>query len=109
MPFATDTTWPEGLLEIFEWRENNRPPLLAPYDTLLNYCFGDSFDSLVSRQDESVRRNHIDYAFVLVICDVQHRPVLLIDVKDDSWAVNPDLRVQADQQVRDWYSSAFES
>jgi hypothetical protein len=54
MPFSTDTacSWPPGLRTIFDICRQQREPLenryYGPYDKLLNYCFGDSFQYFVA-------------------------------------------------------------
>lgn len=68
MPFSTDNSWPALLLRIFEiYRDENKPlenRYHGPYNRLLNYCFGDSFNFFVSPQDppgDGVTRDALDF------------------------------------------------
>ena len=106
MPFSTDNSWPVGLLKIFEiCREVNRPlenHYYGPYDKLINYCFGDSFTFFVApqRPPDNASKEVIDFIVFLIVFDALRRPVLIAEVKDDSWASNPGLRLEADEQIR---------
>jgi hypothetical protein len=81
----------------------------GPYDKLLNYCFGDSFNFYVAPQnpprDDS--RDAIDSIF-LVVFDSEDKPVLLVEVKDDSWLEKAELRYRADDQMRSKYALMLE-
>ncbi|KAF8972306.1 hypothetical protein BDZ97DRAFT_1784118 [Flammula alnicola] len=55
MPFSVDTSWPQGLRQIFSiCRQQSQPfenRYYGPYDKLLNYCFEtDSFRFFVAPQ-----------------------------------------------------------
>ncbi len=105
MPFSTDTAWPQGLRTIFDICRQQREPLenryYGPYDKLLNYCFGDSFQYFVAPQrppsgSNLTLRDTVDFVTVvfLVVFDANdRRPVLIAEIKDDAWAHKADLRV----------------
>jgi len=103
MPFSTDNSWPAGLLKIFEiCREVNRPlenRYYGPYDKLINYCFGDSFTFFVAPQHppDNATKEAIDFIVFLIVFDALRRPVLIAEVKDDSRASNPGLRLLGDR------------
>ncbi|KAF9477780.1 hypothetical protein BDN70DRAFT_861334 [Pholiota conissans] len=111
MPFSTDTSWPPGLLKIFEPYRSKRPEdyiLFGHYDKLLNYCFGDSFEFFVLPQnplgDDISRDIDLgDFAAFLIVVDTERRPVLIAEVKDKEWAASENFRFEADKQLRRWY------
>ncbi|KAI8989015.1 hypothetical protein BD414DRAFT_322776 [Trametes punicea] len=86
MPFESDNAWPTGLVMIFDHARARYATFeshyYGPYDKLLNYCFGTSFQ----------------------FYDKNDKSVLIVDVKDDSWAQKAELRYRADKQMRDWYA-----
>ena len=46
-----------------------------------------------------------DYPKVcFVVWDWRHRPVLVAEIKDDSWADRADLRAEADDWMRQWFN-----
>src|SRR5258708_1336836 len=110
MPFSTDKSWPAGLLKIFKnCQEVNRPLencYYGPYDKLINYCFGDSFTFFIVPQHhlDNITKDIIDFIVFLVVFDTLCRPVLIVEVKDDRWASNPGLRLEADEQLRRRYN-----
>ncbi|KAJ7222070.1 hypothetical protein B0H12DRAFT_1151308 [Mycena haematopus] len=114
MPFATDTTWPLALQDIFAvFRATNGPlenRYYGAYDKLLNYCFPD-FDFVVSPQAPSKDndRDTVDSIVYLVVRDKKQRPLFLLEVKDDSHRDLPSLRQAADIQMRDRYNSLIYS
>ncbi|KAK2467553.1 hypothetical protein APHAL10511_000408 [Amanita phalloides] len=107
MPFQSDQTWPGGLLTIFNHARANRTSFesryYGPYDKLLNYCFGESFTFYVAPQNPP-RDGSIDFVVFLVVFDSNDRPVLIVEVKDDSWAEKAELRYRADDQMRGRYA-----
>lgn len=113
MPFETDTTWPAGLLNIFQICRQDLQHLenryYGPYNKLLSYCFGpESFDFFVAPQSppsEFSPRDTVDFIVFLVVFDRLRRPVLIAEIKDDAWANKADLRSKADEQVRQRYDS----
>jgi len=116
MPFTTDAAWPAGLLKIFEKCRQSRHELqplenryYGPYNKLLTYCFGpDTFEFFVAPQSppsELSPPDYFEYIVFLVVFDVQRRPVLLAEIKDDAWAIRPELRFKADDQIRQRYDS----
>ena len=113
MPLATDTAWPAGLLKIFEicrhelrLHENR---YYGPYIKLLTYCFGpDSYEFFVAPHiplTEFSTRDTVDPVVPLIVFDIQRRPVLMAQIKDDAWATRADLRFKADEQMRERYDS----
>jgi hypothetical protein len=109
MPFQQDSVWPAGLLTIFDHARAKNTMFenryYGPYDKLLNYCFGDSFSFYVAplnlTRDDG--RDSIDFVIFLVF-NSNDKPVLLVEVKDDSWAQKAELRYRADKQMRDRYA-----
>jgi len=114
MSFLTDNAWPAGLLTIFEQcraeREAFENRYYGPYDKLLNYCFGSDFTFYVAPQsppnDDS--RDAIEFVVFLVVFNSKKKPVLLVEVKDDSWAHRAELRYRADKQMHDRYDLMLE-
>ncbi|KAK2467505.1 hypothetical protein APHAL10511_000360 [Amanita phalloides] len=113
MPLSTDTTWPACLLKIFEICRNKLQPLesryYGPYTKLLTYCFGpDSFDFFVAPQSlpsEVSLHDAIDFVVFLIVFDADCRPMFIAEIKDDAWATKADLRLKADNQIRQRYDS----
>ncbi|KZT11627.1 uncharacterized protein LAESUDRAFT_720878 [Laetiporus sulphureus 93-53] len=104
MSFDTATSWPPGLLTIFD-HCRNRPTALenryyGPFDKLLNYCFGSSFDFYVAPQNPPTKLSRDSIVF-LVVRDRNDKPVLLVEIKDDGWAQKAELRYRADIQMRE--------
>jgi hypothetical protein len=75
----------------------------GPYDKFLNYCFGESFTFYIAPQNP-LRDDSRDSVVFLVVFDSKDRPVLLVEVKDDSWAEKAKLRYCADDQIRSRYA-----
>ncbi|KAF8163853.1 hypothetical protein B0H34DRAFT_341389 [Crassisporium funariophilum] len=113
MPFPTDVTWPAGLRTIFEICRREMQPLenryYGPYNKLLTYCFDpDSFEYFVAPQSPpsaSSPPDTIDFVVFLVVFDAHRRPVLIAEIKDDSWVDRADLRLKADVQMRQCYDA----
>jgi hypothetical protein len=116
MPFSTDTSWPEGLLKIFDvCRGQNtlKMPFEAryygPYDRLLNYAMIEDtyYAFFLAPQtppyDRSLPRLTIEMLIYLVVFDQQHKPVLFAVIEDDEWATTPHLRWKADTLMRCLY------
>ena len=110
MPFSTDNSWPAGLLKIFELCRKEGQPYenryYGPYTRLLAYCFGDSFTFFVGPQSapsDLVPRETVDFIVYVIVYDAAHRPVLMAEIKDDSWASNARNRLEADKQIRHRY------
>lgn len=90
MLFLTDNAWPTGLLTIFEQcyakHETFKNCYYGPYDKLLNYCFESDFIFYVALQsspnDDSC--DTINFIVFLVMFNSKKKPVLLVEVKDDS-------------------------
>jgi len=111
MPFSTDTAWPQGLHTIFEICRQREPlenRYYGPYNKLLNYCFGDSFQYFVAPQsppNDLLLHETVDFVVFLVVFDANRRPVLIAEIKDDGWAHRADLRYSADNQIRRRYDA----
>lgn len=109
MSFQTDNAWPAGLLTIFEHGRAKHSTFenryYGPYDKLLNYCFGSDFTFYVAPQNPpaSDSRDTVDFIVFLVVFNSDDKPVLIVEVKDDSWAQKAELRYRADKQMRDRY------
>ena len=103
MSFQSGDTWPIGLLTNFSHARAKRTSFenryYGPYDKLLNYCFGESFTFYIAPQNP-LRDDSRDSVIFLVVFDGKDRPVLLVEVKDDSWAEKAELRYCADDQIR---------
>ncbi|KAH9061733.1 hypothetical protein EDB83DRAFT_871050 [Lactarius deliciosus] len=108
MPFATDTSWPQGLLDIFNVSRNENAPVesryYGPYDRLFNYALIEgSFTLFLAPQsalDEVAAREAVDFVVFLVVFNQEKKPVLFAEIKDDKWANNPSRRLEADTQMR---------
>ena len=113
MPFTTDAAWPTGLLKIFEICRHELQPFenhyYGPYNKLLTYCFGpDSFGFFIAPHispNEFSPRDTVDFVVFLIVFDIQRRPVLIAEIKDDAWATKADQRFKANNQMRQWYDS----
>jgi hypothetical protein len=109
MPFQTDNAWPAGLLTIFEHGRAKHSTFencyYGPYDKLLNYCFGSDFTFYVAPQNPPASDSHdtVDFIVFLVVFNSDDEPVLIVEVKDDSWAQKAELRYRADKQMCDRY------
>jgi len=110
-PFQSDNAWPAGLITIFNHARAKRIGFenryYGPYDKLLNYCFGESFTFYVAPQNppRDDRHDVVDFVVFLVVFDSNDKPVLIVEVKDDSWA---ELRYRADEQMRNRFASMLD-
>ncbi len=107
MSFSTNTAWPQGLCTIFDICCQQCKPFenryYRPYDKLLNYCFGESFQYFVAPQNPSsdlTLRDTVNFVVFLVVFDANHRPVLFAEINNDGWAHNAGSRFKADDQIR---------
>ena len=111
MAFKNDTAWPEDLLALFT-RQPTRMATLerryyGPDDKLLNYCIGESFNFYVASQKSSddERRDIFKFDSIsIVVYDRADNPVLLIEVRDETWALKAELRYCAGENMRDRYA-----
>ena len=110
MPFSTDSSWPAGLLKIFEICRKKTPTqesrYYGAYNRLLSYCFGDSFTFYVAPQhppSDLQHRDAVDFVVLLIVFDSDSRPVLVAEIKDDGWAERAHTRLEADEQLRRRY------
>ena len=111
MPFESDNAWPTGLLAIFEHARAMKTTFerryYGPYDKLLNYCFGDSFQFYIAPQNstrDDSRDAAIDFIVSFIVFHRSRKPVLMVEIKDDSWAQKAELRYRADKQMRERYA-----
>ncbi|KZT22800.1 hypothetical protein NEOLEDRAFT_1096965 [Neolentinus lepideus HHB14362 ss-1] len=112
--FSTDTHWPEGVLTIFricsELDAPHESRYYGAYDKLLNYCFGNSFKYFVSPQRAPAKSQDAaaDFFIHLVVFNQHGRPVLIAEIKDDSWAqYYASRRFSADEQMRRRYDTVL--
>jgi hypothetical protein len=113
MPFQSDNTWPAGLITIFNHARARHTTFKSryygPYDKLLNYCFGESFNFYVAPHSPPSSSDAIDSVVFLVVFDSNDKPVLIVEVKDDSWIERAELRYRADDQMRNRYALMLET
>ncbi|KAJ7730515.1 hypothetical protein B0H14DRAFT_2998956 [Mycena olivaceomarginata] len=87
MPFATDTSWPAGLTNIFDIARSGHGSFenryYGPYNTMLFYYTVDFIVYLIVYRDQ--------------------RPVFLVEIKDDAHILVPTKRKAADAQMRERY------
>ncbi|KDR71444.1 hypothetical protein GALMADRAFT_102444 [Galerina marginata CBS 339.88] len=113
MPFPTDSTWPAGLLTIFEICRREQPPLenryYGPYNKLLSYCFNpNTFEYFITQHslpNTSSSHDTLDSIVFVVVYDARRRPLLIADIQDDSWADRANLRLKADAHMRQYYDA----
>ncbi|KAF9490491.1 hypothetical protein BDN71DRAFT_1523203 [Pleurotus eryngii] len=109
MPFTTDAAWPAGLLKIFEICRHELQSLenryYGPYNKLLTYCFQLCSLSLPGFPSKFPPRETVDSVVSLIVFDIQRRPALIAEIRDDAWATKADLRFKADNQMRQQYDS----
>ncbi|KAF6753149.1 hypothetical protein DFP72DRAFT_436997 [Ephemerocybe angulata] len=113
MPFETDTHWPTRLVKLFKIcrGQGGKGGMLesrynGPVNAMLTYCLqvglGEEFDYVIGPQvpaDPDHPHSAIDFVVSAVIHD-QFKPVLLIEIKDDTWATSATQRYHADAQMR---------
>jgi hypothetical protein len=121
MPFSTDTNWPQGLIDVFDaCRKTHNPDTpseyryYAAYDRLLNHALiqDSGFTFLISFQTKLAERSRSDPVesdYFIVVLDLEQKPVLIVDFKDDKWANDPDRRQRADILMRDRYNQMLYS
>ncbi|KAJ7366654.1 hypothetical protein DFH08DRAFT_660186, partial [Mycena albidolilacea] len=104
-----------GLVEIFDSSARNgslgNQHYYRPYNAMLAYCFGENFDFVVllwvSPTDmfgEADDRKATGFVQLVVFVDVDQRPVLFLDLKDDSHVGFPAKRKAADVRMRKRYN-----
>ncbi|KAM5531083.1 hypothetical protein V8D89_015248 [Ganoderma adspersum] len=113
MTFKNDTAWPDGLLAIFTHGRASKATLerryYGPYDKLLNYCISESFKFYVAPQKPSEDKGRdIFDSISIVVYDRTDKPVLLVEVRDESWALKAELRYRADENMRGRYGFMLE-
>jgi hypothetical protein len=79
----------------------------APYNTLLDYALRDvpftfPVAPLKAPPDDIFPYEEVP-VYCLVVSNLEQKPVLFVDIKDDSWANEPYRRVLADFQIRKRY------
>ncbi len=112
MPFEKEDQWPAGLLKIFEIARGATSTLENRYygacDALLNHCFmTDDFTYIVSPRYSPAndRTTETVYFLVLLVVGDQGKPVLFLEVKQDSWVQQASSRKKADSQMRDKFDA----
>jgi hypothetical protein len=103
--------WPQGLLNIFNVGRNQIAALESrysgPYDRLFNYALTEgSFTFFLTRQitpDETSPSDAVVFVVSMAILNQDQKPVLIVEIKDDTWANLPDGREKADTQMRQRY------
>ncbi|KAJ7186212.1 hypothetical protein GGX14DRAFT_326668, partial [Mycena pura] len=60
----------------------------GPYNTLLTYCFDPGLDFVVSPEEPPKENNRdaVDFTVYIIVRDAKQRPVIFLEVKDDSTA-----------------------
>ena len=114
MSFTSDTEWPWKLKRVFEILKQ-RPTNTAQesryysgYNKLLQHCFRDSLDYTIAPQaPPTAQRESVDLMVWLLVLDEDLKPVLLVEVKDDSWLSRPATRERADAQMRERYEDVL--
>lgn len=109
--------WPPALLDIFETCRHQHIALEAryygPYDALLNYLTSRvayRFEFFIAPAPQCIP-NTIDQNQLVdfVVClrdrdgphaNLEQKPVIIVEVKDDQSANSATLRLQADEQIR---------
>jgi hypothetical protein len=96
MPFSTNVSWLQGLLDIFNVdRDQNGQHYYGPYDRLFNYAVieGSFTFSLARRTDPDKISAHDTWDFVfvvfMVVLNQELRPVLIVDIQDNGWQMDP--------------------
>jgi hypothetical protein len=98
MSSQTDNTWPAGLLSIFEHCRDRHETFENCYSGSLRQTvellFREWFRILRRTAEPPVLDSHdaINFIVMLVVSNGHVKPVLLIEVKDDTWAQKAELR-----------------
>lgn len=115
MSFTSDIEWPWQLKRVFESLKQ-KPTNTAQesryysgYNKLLQHCFRDSLDYTIAPQapPPTAPREAADFMVWLLVFDEDLKPVLLVEVKDDSWLSRPATRERADAQMRERYEDVL--
>jgi len=115
MSFTSDTEWPRKLQRVFEILKE-RPANTAQesryypgYNKMLAHCFRDTLDYTIAPQapPPTATREAVDFMVWLLVFDEDLKPVLLVEVKDDSWLSRPATRERADAQMRERYEDVL--
>jgi hypothetical protein len=105
--------WPKDLLDIFDICRSQNVPCpsryYGPYNKLLDYALMDHpFTFIIFPQkvapDDLSPYEATDSVFRLVVFNLEYKPVLFAEIKDDSWADEPYTRLLADAQIRQQYN-----
>lgn len=109
MPFLPDTTWPASLQTIFDICRRQLQPLgthyCAPYNELLTYCFGGSDIFVILPPSPLVNHETVDFIIPLVVIDARGRPVLMVEINDDTRANTADLHIKAENRMHQQYNA----
>lgn len=112
MSFEDAESWPGAIVDRFERAvrdqfSQSESRYYGPWNVLLHYVFVlPGFRYMVAPQSPTTdgSRDAVDFITYLVM-NPEDKPVLFVEVKDDSSATTPDLRFQADAQMRDRYKT----
>ena len=113
MPFSTDTNWLPGLLNFFNISRNQKLPpesrYYGPYDRLFNYAliegsFTFSLTPQIEPEEMSAPHDVADSVELFVILNQVQKPVLIVDIQDDSWVNKPYTRQRANIRMCRWYN-----
>ena len=99
--------WPQGLLNIFNVARNQNVPFesryYGPYISLLNYALvDDTFSFFISPQispNEDTSYEAEGPVMFLVVFNLEHKPVLFAEIRDDGWVNRPNKCLRADYQM----------
>ena len=108
--------WTQELVDIFETCRRkygtHEARYYGPYDILLNHILAqnsDAFTFFVTPQCIPSAVGNLNQAVDFVVClrdldghdaNLELKPVLIVEIKDDSWVNSGRLRLRADEQIR---------
>jgi hypothetical protein len=102
-------TWPADLQTMFDICRRQLQPLgthyCAPYNQLLTHCFGGSDFFVTLPPGALTYHETADPITFPVVIDARGRPVLVIGINDDALVNTADLRIKAEDQMRQQYNA----
>lgn len=105
-----DATWAAGLVNLINIAHNRASTderrYYGVYNKLLSYLFSnDDYRFVVCPQPppDDGSCESVGFAFYVLDTASQGRPVMIVEIKDDTWLMTPSKRKLADQQMRDRY------
>jgi len=119
MKSLTGATWPSRLRSLFNEARQGQPHADPPearyygaYNMLFLSCFGGPYLPYFTVAPNSpplrLSLRHTDHPMVcFVVSDTNGHPVLVAEIKDDSWADRADLRAEADDRMRQWVKAVL--